>query len=132
LVKKIHDEQAASAEAEAKRRADEEAARREPALSVTPGSGQNFRDRLADGQPCPQCPEMVVVPAGGFLMGSPANEPGRSNDEGPQHKVTIAKPFAVSKFTLTFDNWDACVLDRGCDGYRPSPLNGGCSGPGSM
>jgi formylglycine-generating enzyme required for sulfatase activity len=69
---------------------------------------------------CSRCPEMVVVPKGSFMMGSPANEPGRYPDEGPQHKVTITKPFAVSKFTLTFDNWDACVIDGGCGGYNPS------------
>jgi hypothetical protein len=37
----------------------EEAARRDPALSVRPGSGESFRDRPADGQSCPECPEMV-------------------------------------------------------------------------
>jgi formylglycine-generating enzyme required for sulfatase activity len=69
---------------------------------------------------CSGCPEMLVVPAGSFTMGSPTGETGRFDDEGPPHKVTIAKPFAVSKFTLTFDNWDACVSDGDCDGYQPS------------
>ena len=55
------------------------------------------------------CPEMVVVPAGEFIMGSPANEKGRNDKEGPQHKVVFAKPFAVSKFEVTFDEWDTCV-----------------------
>ena len=41
------------------------------------------------------CPEMIVVPAGEFVMGSPATESGRYHNEGPQHKVTIARPFAV-------------------------------------
>jgi formylglycine-generating enzyme required for sulfatase activity len=50
---------------------------------------------------CPECPEMVVVPAGEFMMGSPADEAKRWSDEGPQHKVTMAKPFAVSKFEVT-------------------------------
>ena len=58
---------------------------------------------------CPDCPEMVVIPAGEFTMGSPPNEAERSSDEGPQHKVTIAKPFAVGKFEVTFAEWDACV-----------------------
>ena len=35
------------------------------------------------------CPEMVVVPAGQFVMGSSANEKGRFRNEGPQHTVTI-------------------------------------------
>jgi len=60
------------------------------------------------------CPEMIVIPAGEFTMGSPATEEGRYNGEGPQHKVTIAGPFAVSKFDVTFADWDACVLVGGC------------------
>jgi len=55
------------------------------------------------------CPQMVVLPAGSFIMGSPATEPGHQPSEQPQHLVTIAKPFAVSKFELTFDEWDTCV-----------------------
>ncbi|MGO9327122.1 MAG: SUMF1/EgtB/PvdO family nonheme iron enzyme [Steroidobacteraceae bacterium] len=60
------------------------------------------------------CPEMIVIPAGGFTMGSPTTERGRYGDEGPQHRVTIAKPFAVSKFDVTFADWDACVSVGGC------------------
>jgi formylglycine-generating enzyme required for sulfatase activity len=67
---------------------------------------------------CEQCPEMVVVPAGAFSMGSPASEPERDSDEGPQHQVTISRPFAVGRFAITFDEWDACVADGGCNGYR--------------
>jgi formylglycine-generating enzyme required for sulfatase activity len=68
---------------------------------------------------CATCPPMVVVPSGSFTMGSPASEPGRSDDEGPQHRVTIGKGLAVGKFTVTFDEWDACVADGGCNVYRP-------------
>ena len=57
---------------------------------------------------------MVVVPAGEFLMGSPTSEKGRGKDEGPQHKVTFAQPFAVGKFEVTFAQWDACVAEGGC------------------
>ena len=64
------------------------------------------------------CPLMIVIPAGSFMMGSPAGE--GDNDEHPQHRVTIAVPFAISGFELTFDDWDACVADGGCDGYKPS------------
>jgi len=63
---------------------------------------------------CVSCPVMVVVPAGKFTMGSPKNEPGRDNDEGPQHAVTISKPFAVSKYEVTFDEWDTCVAAVQC------------------
>jgi formylglycine-generating enzyme required for sulfatase activity/uncharacterized caspase-like protein len=69
--------------------------------------GDSFRD-------CPECPEMVVVPAGEFMMGSPASEAEHRSDEEPQRKVTIAQPVAVGKFEVTFAEWDACVADGGC------------------
>ena len=62
---------------------------------------------------CASCPEMVVVPAGIFIMGSPANEAGPGSDDGPQHKVIIRQPFAVGKFKLTFE-WSACWAHGGC------------------
>jgi len=68
---------------------------------------------------CEKCPELVVVPAGSFTMGSPATEVGRLDNEGPQHLVTFKRQFAVGKFAVTFDEWDACVADGGCNGYRP-------------
>ena len=47
-------------------------------------------------------------------MGSPPNESGRVDNEGPPHVVTIARAFAVGKYEITFDDWEACVTDRGC------------------
>ena len=69
---------------------------------------------------CNNCPEMVVVPAGSFIMGSPGTEVGRWDNESPQHKVTFPHQFAVGRFSVTFDEWDACVADGGCNGYSPS------------
>jgi formylglycine-generating enzyme required for sulfatase activity len=77
---------------------------------------------LANFHECAKdCPEMIVVPAGAFTMGSPATEQARyayegpqHANEGPQHMVTIAKPFAVSKFDVTFAEWDACVSVGAC------------------
>jgi formylglycine-generating enzyme required for sulfatase activity len=70
---------------------------------------------LANFHECAKaCPEMIVIPAGAFTMGSPATEQGRFNNEGPQHKVTIAKPFAVSKYDVTFADWGACVSVGAC------------------
>lgn len=87
------------------------AARTQAAKAPAEASAKSFRD-------CPNCPEMVVIPEGEFLMGSPETERGRGKDEGPQHPVTIAKPFAVGKFEVTFSEWDACVADKGCT-YNP-------------
>jgi formylglycine-generating enzyme required for sulfatase activity len=61
------------------------------------------------------CPEMVVIPAGSFVMGSPDGENGRYDVEGPQHDVVFAQPFAVSRFDVTFDDWDACAAYGDCD-----------------
>jgi len=64
------------------------------ALAQLPDPGSVFRD-------CPDCPEMVIVPAGSFTMGSPGREDGRDEDEGPQHAVTIAHSFAVGRHEIT-------------------------------
>ena len=57
-------------------------------------TGEIFRD-------CPDCPELVVVPAGCFDMGSPASEHGRNANEGPVHRVTIGYRFAVGRNEVT-------------------------------
>lgn len=52
-------------------------------------------------QDCDACPEMVVVPAGTFMMGAPESERNSSDDERPVHRVTIPQPFAVGKYQVT-------------------------------
>jgi len=71
-------------------------------------AGDQFRD-------CDLCPVMIVIPAGTFEMGTPADEPGRLGHEGPLHEVRIRKLFAVGKFEVTFAEWDACVAEGGCN-----------------
>ncbi len=70
--------------------------------------GDSFQECATD------CPQMIVVPAGSFIIGSPASEQGHKSFEQPQHRVSIAKTFAVSKFELTFAQWDACAVHGGC------------------
>ncbi|WP_415923024.1 formylglycine-generating enzyme family protein [Steroidobacter sp.] len=48
-------------------------------------------------------------------MGSPSTEPDHNDNESPQHAVTFAKPFAIGKYEVTFDEWDACVADKACE-----------------
>jgi len=79
--------------------------------------GETFRD-------CPTCPEMVVIPAGTFQMGSPEGEPYRTEFEGPVHTVTFDRPFAIARHEVTFDQWDACVRDGGCQ-HRPDDAGWG-------
>jgi formylglycine-generating enzyme required for sulfatase activity len=70
--------------------------------------GDSFRECAKD------CPQMIIIPAGTFTMGAPATDQPRYDNEYPQHEVTIAKAFAVSKFDVTFADWDACVSVGGC------------------
>ncbi|MEQ8934723.1 MAG: formylglycine-generating enzyme family protein, partial [Amphiplicatus sp.] len=75
-------------------------------------SGGVFRD-------CGACPEMATIPAGSFVMGSPAGEPARQPQEGPQVEVTIPRPFALGAKEVTFEQWDACVADGACAAHAP-------------
>jgi formylglycine-generating enzyme required for sulfatase activity len=78
---------------------------------------------------CDNCPEMVVLPAGAFVMGSPEGERGRSTDESPQHVVTIARPFAAGKFEVTVDQFAAFVNETKYDaGAKCTTLEDGKSG----
>ena len=94
----------ARAEAERQRKAQEEAAKRR-VEEMRPG--REFRD-------CEECPEMVVVPGGSYMMGSRSGE-GYS-DERPRHRVEIPAGLAVGKYEVTFGEWDACVAGGGCRG----------------
>jgi formylglycine-generating enzyme required for sulfatase activity len=80
------------------------------ALSQTPSAapepGEVFRD-------CPDCSEMVVLPAGEFIMGST-----ETIYEKPEHRVKIPNPIAIGRREVTFDEWDACVSAGACK-HRP-------------
>jgi len=86
-----------------------------PSGGGSPSPGSVFRD-------CPDCPEMVVVPAGSFVMGSSAAETTREGIpdvlvawERPQHRVTISRAFALSKYPVTQGEFAAFVGDTGYD-----------------
>ena len=86
---------------------------RDPTPDVGPAAPRTDRkDEIF--QDCGHCPEMVVVPKGSYLMGSPATEDDRWEDEGPRHRVTIPEPFAVGRHEVTFAEFDACHRDGGC------------------
>ena len=70
--------------------------------SAVAGTAGIFRDM-------PLAPEMVVIPAGEFMMGSAADEAERKADEGPQHRIAIPRPFAMGKYAVTFDEFDHFV-----------------------
>ena len=81
-----------------------------PLLTATSPAGTAVRE-------CAECPKMVVVPAGRFRMGDLSGAGG--SGEKPVHDVTIASPFAVGKYEVTFAEWDACVAGGGCT-HRPA------------
>lgn len=70
-------------------------------------------------QECTDCPLMVGIPAGTFIMGSPASEAGRFDAEGPQHRVAI-RAFALGKFDVTTAEFLIFLRDTG---YQPAPCN---------
>ncbi|MEE9380485.1 MAG: TIR domain-containing protein, partial [Hyphomonadaceae bacterium] len=79
--------------------------------SVTASQSGTFKD-------CETCPELIILPAGDFMMGSPTSEAGRAAYEGPRHEVTLPA-FAIGRTEVTFEQWDACVTAGGCMGYTP-------------
>jgi len=83
------------------------------AKTMTPKPGTVFRD-------CPECPELIVVPAGIFVMGS--NKTRKT--EKPAHRVNFKRPFAIGRYEVTFDQWLVCVAEKGCR-HRPHDHNWG-------
>ncbi|HEV7877627.1 formylglycine-generating enzyme family protein [Bradyrhizobium sp.] len=79
---------------------------------LKPGAGQSYRD-------CPDCPEMVVIPAGSFRMGARPDEEVATGRED-QMPVSIAKPFAVGRFAVTRGEFAAFVAATGHN------TDGGC------
>jgi formylglycine-generating enzyme required for sulfatase activity len=66
-----------------------------------PEAGKTFKD-------CPDCPDMVEIPAGSFDMGSNNGEP----HERPMHSVSIAKSFAIGKTEVTQAQWHAVMGNK--------------------
>ena len=77
------------------------------AATATAGEARKPGDTFRD---CLNCPEMVVLPAGAFVMGTD----GRHKYERPAHRVTLDRAFALGKFEITFEEWGACFDDGGC------------------
>ncbi|MBI3675297.1 MAG: formylglycine-generating enzyme family protein [Proteobacteria bacterium] len=82
-------------------------------------SGQAEERTDREFQECRNCPVMVAIPGGRFVMGSPQNEPGRFDAEGPQHAVSV-KAFALGKFDITSEQFLIFLKDTG---YQPKPCN---------
>ena len=59
---------------------------------------------------CPTCPVLVSLPAGSFIMGANSGDPS----ERPAHRTTIGAPFAIGKYEVTVEQWNACVEAGAC------------------
>lgn len=74
-----------------------------PASTRAVAAGTDIKD-------CPACPTLVTIPAGTFTMGSNTSDPS----EKPAHQVTIAAPFAIGRYEVSVQEWDACAAAGGC------------------
>lgn len=81
------------------------------AAPLAPQQRTRFRD-------CANCPEMMTLSGGVYLMGAREDDLGRRSWESPLHEVALA-PFSIGVREVTFAEWDACVADGGCSGHLP-------------
>jgi formylglycine-generating enzyme required for sulfatase activity len=97
-----------------------------PTVPPSAASGANAPGADAKSfKDCDTCPEMVVVPRGAALIGSPAHEAARMSQEPTPSEAVIPAPFAVGRYDVTFNEWDACVAEGGCSAWRPGDFNWG-------
>lgn len=73
--------------------------------------GQTIRDRFLDSET--RTPELVVIAAGSFVMGSPDSERGREDWEGPEHRVTFRRGFAIGRTEVTVGEFRAFIDQTG-------------------
>jgi formylglycine-generating enzyme required for sulfatase activity len=88
-----------------------------PAVSVPTAKTSNGSGKVSKVQDCPNCPTLIALPAGEFVMGSNTGDPS----EKPAHKVSINTPFAIGKYEVTVEQWNACVAASGCPREASDP-----------
>jgi formylglycine-generating enzyme required for sulfatase activity len=90
------------------------------AQSAPSSSSDTHKKSFKTFKDCSECPEMVIIPAGHFMMGAPIDESGRYSEEGPQHQVSISR-FAAGEFDITLGEWKAFVAATN------HTISGGCA-----
>lgn len=80
------------------------------AAAVSSGQSSGGTTGGSELQDCPICPALIALPSGEFVMGSNDGDPS----EKPAHKVSIATPFAIGKYEVTVEQWNACVAAGAC------------------
>jgi formylglycine-generating enzyme required for sulfatase activity len=95
---------------------------RAPAPAAAPETAKTAGESagLREIRDCPACPAVIALPRGDFVMGSNTADPS----ERPAHRVSIPRPFAIGKYEVTNEQWNACVAGGGCP-----PLAGAESAP---
>ncbi|MBT8471222.1 MAG: SUMF1/EgtB/PvdO family nonheme iron enzyme [Marinicaulis sp.] len=79
-------------------------------------AGEKFRD-------CDNCPEILVIASTeSFTFGADGS---RDRAEAPEVAVTISAPFAIGVYEITYDDWQVCLDDGGCNGYEPPDMGWG-------
>ncbi|SDR40645.1 Formylglycine-generating enzyme, required for sulfatase activity, contains SUMF1/FGE domain [Paraburkholderia fungorum] len=86
-----------------------------PATSLAAPKPATHPPVAGEQRDCATCPIMIAVPAGSFPMGSNTDDPS----EKPVHHVTIAAPFAIGKYAVTVEQWNACVAANACQNLTP-------------
>jgi formylglycine-generating enzyme required for sulfatase activity len=85
---------------------------------MLPAAAEPMAVRPAAFQECAQCPPMVAVPPGSFVMGSPLGEATRGDSEGPQHEVSFIRPIAIARTAITRGQFAPFARETG---ILPSP-----------
>jgi formylglycine-generating enzyme required for sulfatase activity len=88
-----------------------------PRVAAAPAPAQTQAGHGAEIRDCQSCPALVALPAGTFTMGNNASDPS----ERPVHQVTLDAPFAIGKFEITVQQWNACVTANGCPRVEQAP-----------
>ncbi|MFM0212588.1 SUMF1/EgtB/PvdO family nonheme iron enzyme [Paraburkholderia sediminicola] len=89
-----------------------------PAVPSTPVVAQKpttHPPSAGESRDCATCPIMIALPAGAFSMGSNTDDPS----EKPVHHVTIGAPFAIGKYEVTVEQWNACAAANACQKLTP-------------
>ena len=88
-----------------------------PASTKAVAAGTDIKD-------CPACPTLVTIPAGTFTMGSNTSDPS----EKPAHQVSVGAPFAIGRYEVSVQEWEACAAAGACQKIAQRP-NGSPNAP---
>ncbi|WP_425270745.1 formylglycine-generating enzyme family protein [Paraburkholderia aspalathi] len=86
-----------------------------PAAQAAAQKAATHPPSAGESRDCATCPIMIALPAGSFSMGSSTDDPS----EKPVHHVTIGAPFAIGKYEVTVEQWNACVAANACQKLTP-------------